>query len=287
MNYMNKKLKSPLQEKAEKLIANRLALFGLILVLVLTLSCIGAPLVSSFDPAGIDYGAITQPPSREHIMGTDKLGRDVFARILYGGRTSIFIGIASSLSGALLGLIMGAIAGYFGGWVDSLFTRLSEIILTFPNMILILILSAIIGRGVGVLIFIYAITGWMTPFRMIRNSFLSLREETYVEVARSFGFSDLRIIFRHILPNTISPLMVTATTNVATYILSEAGLSFIGVGIPIQIPTWGSIMNAAKSIDVIKDYWWLWLFPGIILSLFVLGINFLGDGLRDAFDPKQ
>lgn len=284
---MNKKLKSPLQKKVEKLIANRLAILGLLLVLIITVACIGAPVFTSYDPQEINYGAILQSPNSEHIMGTDKLGRDVFSRILYGGRTSIFIGVAASMSGAVLGLIMGALAGYFGGWIDSIFTRLSEIMLTFPNMILILILSAIIGRGVGVLIFIYAITGWMTPFRMIRNSFLSLREETYVEVARSFGFSNARIIFNHILPNTLSPLMVTATTNVATYILNEAGLSFIGVGIPIQIPTWGSIMNAAKSIDVVTDYWWLWLFPGIVLSLFVLAVNFLGDGLRDAFDPKQ
>lgn len=284
---MKTKLKSPLQKKVEKLIANRLAIMGLLLVLIITLACIGAPVITKYDPQEINYGAILQSPNSEHIMGTDKLGRDVFSRILYGGRTSIFIGVAASLSGAVLGLIMGALAGYFGGWIDSLFTRLSEIMLTFPNMILILILSAIIGRGVGVLIFIYAITGWMTPFRMIRSSFLSLREETYVEVARSFGFSNWRIIFNHILPNTISPLMVTATTNVATYILNEAGLSFIGVGIPIQIPTWGSIMNAAKSIDVVTDYWWLWLFPGIVLSLFVLAVNFLGDGLRDAFDPKQ
>lgn len=284
---MKNKVKSPLQKKIEKLIANKLALMGLVLVFGITAACIFAPAITSFDPAAIDYAAILKAPDSVHIMGTDKLGRDVFARILYGGRTSIFIGLASSLSGALLGLLMGAIAGYFGGWIDSAFTRLSEIMLTFPNMILILILSAIIGRGVGVLIFIYAITGWMTPFRMIRNSFLSLREETYVEVARSFGFSDTRIIFNHILPNTISPLMVTATTNVATYILSEAGLSFIGVGIPIQIATWGSIMNAAKSIDVVTNYWWLWLYPGLVLSLFVLAINFLGDGLRDAFDPKQ
>lgn len=260
---------------------------GLVLVLIITLACIFAPVITNYNPQENNYSAMLQAPNLEHIMGTDKLGRDVFSRILYGGRISIFIGVAASLSGALLGLVMGALAGYFGGWIDSLFTRLSEIMLTFPNMILVLLLSAIIGRGVGVLIFIYSITGWMTPFRMIRSSFLSLREETYVEVARSFGFSNWRIIFNHILPNTLSPLMVTATTNVATYILNEAGLSFIGVGIPIQIPTWGSIMNAAKSIDVVTNYWWLWLFSGIILSLFVLAVNFLGDGLRDAFDPKQ
>ena len=281
------KIKTPFQKKVEKLMANRLSLFGLILVAIITFVCIAAPLFTHYDATEINYGAILQMPSSEHIMGTDKLGRDVFARVLYGGRTSIYIGLVASLAGAGLGLVMGAFAGYWGGWVDALFTRLSEIIQTFPNMILILIISAVAGQGVNNLIVIFAITGWMTPFRMVRNQFLTLREETYVEVARSFGLSDLRIIFNHILPNALSPLMVTATTNVAGYILSEAGLSFIGVGIPIQIPTWGSILNAAKSIDVVTDYWWLWLFPGIVLSLFVLAINFLGDGLGDAFDPKQ
>lgn len=281
------KIKTPFQKKVEKLMANRLSLLGLILVAIITFACVAAPLFTQYDATEINYGAILQMPSSEHIMGTDKLGRDVFARVLYGGRTSIYIGLVASLAGAGLGLVMGAFAGYWGGWVDALFTRLSEIIQTFPNMILILIISAVAGQGVNNLIVIFAITGWMTPFRMVRNQFLTLREETYVEVARSFGFSDLRIIFNHILPNALSPLMVTATTNVAGYILSEAGLSFIGVGIPIQIPTWGSILNAAKSIDVVTDYWWLWLFPGIVLSLFVLAINFLGDGLRDAFDPKQ
>lgn len=284
---MKKKVKSPFWEKMKVLMANRLSLIGLILVIIIVLACIAAPVLTKYDPTTIDYGAILQKPSAEHIMGTDKLGRDVFARVLYGGRTSIYIGVVASLLGSGLGLVSGAFAGYFGGWVDTLFTRLSEIIQTFPNMILILVISAIAGQGVNNLIFIFAITGWMTPFRMVRNQFLTLREETYVEVARSFGFSDLRIIFNHILPNALSPLMVTATTNVAGYILSEAGLSFIGVGIPIQIPTWGSILNAAKSIDVVTDYWWLWLFPGIILSLFSLDINFLGDGLRDAFDPKH
>lgn len=284
---MKKKNKSPLLKKMKIMVANRLALLGLILVILIILACVAAPILTKYDPTAIDYGSILQAPSAEHIMGTDKLGRDVFSRVLYGGRTSIYIGIVASLCGSGLGLVMGAFAGYWGGWIDTLFTRLSEIIQTFPNMILILVISAIAGQGVGNLIFIFAITGWMTPFRMVRNQFLTLREETYVEVARSFGFSDFRIIFNHILPNALSPLMVTATTNVAGYILSEAGLSFIGVGIPIQIPTWGSILNAAKSIDVVTDYWWLWVFPGIVLSLFALGINFLGDGLRDAFDPKN
>lgn len=284
---MNKKTKSPFRKKLDKLLVNKLAVFGLVLLVVTVLASILAPILTGYLPNAISYGETLQKPSLLHIMGTDKLGRDVFSRVLYGGRTSIFIGVTAAVIGPLIGMVLGGVAGYFGGWIDSVLVRFSEVILTFPSMILILIMVSFMGQGVGNLIIIFSITGWMTPFRMIRNQFLSLREETYVEVCKSFGFSQARIIFRHILPNTISPLVVTATINMAGYILSEAGLSFIGVGVPAQTPTWGSILNAAKSIDVITNNWWLWLFPGLVLSFFVLGVNFLGDGLRDAFDPKQ
>lgn len=284
---MNKKTKSPFRKKMDKLLVNKLAVFGLVLLVVTVLASILAPLLTGYLPNAISYGETLQKPSLLHIMGTDKLGRDVFSRVLYGGRTSIFIGVTAAVIGPLIGMVLGGVAGYFGGWIDAVLVRFSEVVLTFPSMILILIMVSFMGQGVGNLIIIFSITGWMTPFRMIRNQFLSLREETYVEVCKSFGFSQARIIFGHILPNTISPLVVTATINMAGYILSEAGLSFIGVGVPAQTPTWGSILNAAKSIDVITNNWWLWLFPGLVLSFFVLGVNFLGDGLRDAFDPKQ
>ena len=171
--------------------------------------------------------------------------------------------------------------------IDFFFVRLSELFLTFPSLILNLILVSLIGRGVFNLIFVFAMTGWMTPFRLIRGKFLTLREETYVSVCRAFGISELSIMFTHILPNAISPIIVAITINTANYILSEAGMSFIGLGVPSSVPSWGNILNVAKSLEVVNNYWWLWLFPGLTISLFVLAVNFLGDGLRDVYDPKS
>ena len=154
-------------------------------------------------------------------------------------------------------------------------------------MILILILGAVFGKGVGNLLFIFAITGWMTTFRMVRNEFIVLKGETYVQVCEAFGMSKAAIMFKQILPNVLSPVIVAMTVNVATFILSEAGLSFIGIGVPSSTPTWGNILNAAKSMDVLANYWWLWLVPGLVITIFVLAVNFFGDGLRDVLDPKQ
>ena len=158
--------------------------------------------------------------------------------------------------------------------------------MTFPQMILILILVTFMGKSTFNIVLIFSLTGWMTPFRLIRGKFLTLREETYVSVCEAFGISKFSIMFKHILPNAISPILVAFTINVAGYILSEAGLSYLGLGVDAVTPTWGNILNAAKSIDVIRNNWWLWVYPGSVLSLFVLGINFFGDGLRDVYDPK-
>lgn len=260
---------------------------GIIIILIFIILAVFAPLFTSFKPNTIDLNAVGASPSSTHIFGTDKLGRDVFARILYGGRTSITVGVLSALSGSLIGVVFGCVAGYFGGKIDSLFIRLSEILQTFPQMILILIMVAIMSQGVQNLIIIFSITGWMTTFRMIRNEFMVLREETYVEVNKAFGISDVTIMFKQILPNTLSPIIVSTTINSAGFILSEAGLSYLGLGVPNTVATWGNIMNAAKSLDVIANNWWLWVIPGITISLFVLAVNFFGDGLRDVLDPKQ
>ena len=282
-----KEHKSMLRRNLEKVARNRLALIGIAMVTLVILACVGAPLLTEYDPKAIDYSAVLQAPNDAHRLGTDRLGRDVFSRILYGGQMSIFIGVVSTLAGAFIGVVMGGLAGYFGGKLDSVFVRFSEIMLTFPSMILILILVSMMGQGVWNLIIIFAVTGWMTPFRIIRGEFLSLREETFVEVSRSFGISDISIAFKQILPNAIGPIIAATPMNVASGILSEAGLSYLGVGVPAQTPTWGNILNAAKSIDVIASYWWLWVAPGVMICVFVLGVNFLGDGLRDVLDPKQ
>lgn len=278
---------SLLKRNVRKFVRNKLAMLGLIVVLVIVFMCIAAPLLTEFDPAKPDFKAQTEAPSAVHLLGTDKLGRDVFARVLYGGRISILIGVTGAFFGSAIGVILGSIAGYFGGWIDSLLIRISEVFQTFPEMILILILGAIVGQGVGNLLFIFAITGWMTTFRMVRNEFLALRSETYVQVCEAFGMSKSAIMFKQILPNVLSPVIVSTTVNIAGFILSEAGLSFLGVGVPSSVPTWGNILNAAKSIEVVSNYWWLWVVPGAVITIFVLAINFFGDGLRDVLDPKQ
>lgn len=278
---------SMFKKNVRKFVRNKLAMIGMIVMLVILLMCVFAPVFTSYRPDQPDFSARVVPPGSGHIFGTDKLGRDVFSRILYGGRYSILIGVTGAFFGSLIGVILGAIAGYFGRWIDTLIVRTSEIFQTVPNMILILILGAVFGRSIGNLLFIFAVTGWMTTFRMVRNEFIALKGETYVQVCEAFGMSKSDIMFKQILPNVMSPVIVATTVNVAHFILSEAGLSFIGVGVPSATPTWGNILNAAKSLDVISNYWWLWVIPGVTITIFVLAVNFFGDGLRDVLDPKQ
>lgn len=275
------------KKQVRKFYNNKLAMFGLICVVFIMLTAVMAPMLTDYSPTEVNFGSTTLPPDGEHLFGTDKLGRDVFARVLYGGQISILVGMVGAISSSVIGMILGSIAGYYGGKVDQFLIRVSEMFQTFPQMILILLMVAIAGQGLQNLLIIFCLTGWMTTFRMVRNEFMSLREETYVQVCEAFGMSKSTIMFKQILPNVISPIIVATTVNVAGFILMEAGLSFIGLGVPAAIPTWGNILNAAKSIDVVSDYWWLWLIPGGVITLFVLAINFLGDGLRDVLDPKQ
>lgn len=271
----------------KRFMSNKLAVLGSVVFITITLMSIFAPLFTTYDPNTIDYGAFMQKPSLQHLFGTDELGRDIFARVLYGGRVSIAVGIISAAISAIIGVVLGALAGYFGGKFDALVLRISEVFMTFPNMILILLISSILGPSVGNIILVFSVRGWMTTFRMVRNRFMSVKEEVYVEASRSFGFSDLRIIFGDILPNTLSPVVVSFSLNVSSFILTEAGLSFLGLGVPSGTPTWGNIINAAKSISVIQNSWWVWLIPGLTISFFTLSTNFIGDGLRDALDAKQ
>lgn len=287
MKEKKKQSSSLLKKNLRKFSNNRLAMIGLLCVVLILLACICAPLLTSYDPNEVNFPDKTMGPCSTHLLGTDKLGRDVFARVLYGGRISIMIGIVGAVAGSLIGIVLGSIAGYFGKVIDAVLIRLSELFQTFPQMILILILAAVLGQGVGNLLLIFSITGWMTTFRMVRNEFMALRGETYVQVCEAFGMSKTSIMFKQILPNVLSPVIVAATVNVAGFILSEAGLSYLGVGVPSSVPTWGNILNAAKSIEVVANYWWLWAIPGAVISIFVLAINFFGDGLRDVLDPKQ
>lgn len=284
----NKKPKSSLGKRSlQKFISNKLAMFGLIIVLLMTLASIFAPLLATHDPNAIDMTKLNQAPGNGNIFGTDSTGRDLYSRLLYGGRISIMIGVLSALTTSIIGTIFGLVAGYYGGLVDKLLIRLSEILQSFPLIILVMVLVTILGPSVGNMILVFTLVGWMTVFRIVRNEVLRLREETYVAVNKAFGIKDFKIIFSDILPNTISPIIVATTINIAYFILQETGLSFLGLGVPTNVPTWGTIINAAKSITVIQMYKWQWIIPGLVISLFVMSVNFLGDGLRDALDPRN
>jgi peptide/nickel transport system permease protein len=270
-----------------KFFNNQLAVFGLVVFSIILLASIFAPLLTPWDPTAINLRAISKPPSWEHWLGTDKTGRDVFARVLYGGRVSILVGLGSALVSAVIGIIIGCYAGYVGGWLDAMFMRISEAIMAFPEIILVLVLVTIVGQSLTNIMLIFIVGGWCGIYRLVRAQMLSLREEEYVQALRSFGLSRALITFKHILPNALGPVMVNITLSTAAFILQEAGLSFLGLGVPLAIPTWGNILNVAQNLAVLQSNWWLWLPVGIVISLFVLSVNFIGDGLRDATDPTQ
>lgn len=266
---------------------NKMAVIALIVLGILIFASAFAPLLTSYDPEAISLTERTLALSKTHLLGTDKVGRDVFTRLLYGGRISILIGLTGALGGAIIGAALGCLGGYFGGLLDRFLLRLSELFTTFPQTILVLILVAFMGQGVWNLFIVFWCTGWMGTYRMTRAKILSLREETYVLACQAFGISNRSIMFRHILPNAAGPVIVNITLSTAGYVLQESALSFLGLGVPSSTPTWGNIFNAAKALDVVQAYPWLWLAPGIAISLFVLSVNIIGDGLRDALDPNQ
>ncbi len=281
------KSRKRIQNRAlSKMLSNKLAVIGFIFVSIVIVASIIAPLICKYDPQKVNLRMILKPPSSEHILGTDKVGRDVYARIIYGGRISILVGLGSAIGAALIGVSIGAYTGYRGGWIDSLMLRISEIVMAFPQIILVLLLVAILGQSLMNLMVIFTLTGWGGLFRMTRAQMLSLREEEYVQALQAFGLSSFRISFKHVLPNALGPIMVNITLSTAMFILQEAGLSFLGLGVPLNIPTWGNILNVAIDLRILEDFWWVWFPVSVMISLFVLGINFIGDGLRDSTDPS-
>ena len=269
-----------------KFMSNKLAMMGAIIFLVISLACAFAPLITRYDPAMFDLMNMSKPPSMEHIFGTDKIGRDLFARCLYGGRTSILIAGAGALGGAVIGIILGCFAGYKGGWFDKICMRASEIFMSFPQLILVLVMLTIMGQSTKNIVIVFIFTGWSGVFRQARAAMLSIREEEYVQALHAFGLNDFTVCFKHMLPNALSPVIVNVTINFATMILEEASLSFLGLGVPMEIPTWGNILNAAQDLHTLQNAWWIWLFAGIVISLFVMAVSFVGDGIRDTTDSS-
>lgn len=270
-----------------KIMANKLSIFGFVTFFLIIVLCVAAPALAPFGPEEMDLRNILKPPSAAHLLGTDQIGRDILSRILYGGRISIGVSLAGTIGGTLIGVFFGVICGYKGGVFDTIVMKASEILLSFPQTILVLILVTITGQSVWNLIFIFIATGWSGIYRMTRTQMLSIREEEYVQALRAFGINDFVVAFKHMLPNAVGPIFVNMTLSTAMNILQEASLSFLGLGVPLGTPTWGNILNVAQDITIVKNNWWVWIPVGLVITLFVLSINFIGDGLRDASDPNQ
>lgn len=266
---------------------NKLALIGLAILVVFVLFAVLAPYLTTYDPNRANLRDRNQPPSKEHWFGTDDMGRDIFARTLYGGRISLTVGLVSVGISLTLGLSLGALAGYFGGFLDTFIMRLADVFYSFPFLILAITISAIFGPSIYNTMIILGVLSWPGPARLIRAEFLKLKETDFVAAANAIGARPGRVMFRHILPNGFSPLLVSATLGVASAILSEAGLSFLGLGVPPPAPSWGNMLNRARPLHILANMPWMWLAPGLAIFAIVLSINFVGDGLRDAFDPRQ
>jgi peptide/nickel transport system permease protein len=269
---------------------HRLAGVAIAVLLLLVLSAVFA-FLTPYSPTAQQPANSFQPASAAHWFGTDELGRDIFTRILYGGRVSLAVGLISTFISILLGVIVGALSGYFGGWLDSVLMRVTDAFLTFPTLFVLILLGAFLREqpipwlknSVLVVILIIAILSWMWPARLVRSLFLVLREREFVAATRALGGGSSRIILRHILPNCIGPILVSGTLQMAYAIITESGLSYLGFGVQPPTPTWGSILSTAQ-VHVFKAPW-LAFYPGLMIFITVMAINYIGDGLRDAFDP--
>jgi peptide/nickel transport system permease protein len=263
---------------------NLLALTGAFIVILLFIVALFAPFISPYDPGQINISRVLQEPTAEHIFGTDALGRDVFSRMVWGSRISLLVGFVAMGIATLIGIFLGALAGYYGHWVDNLIMRFVDIMLCFPTFFLILAVIALLEPNIWNIMIIIGVTGWMSVARLVRAEFLSLKERDFTVAEKALGAKDFRIIFRHILPNAMAPILVSATLGVAGAILTESALSFLGIGVQPPTPSWGNILTAGK--DNIEIAWWLSLYPGLAILITVLGYNLLGEGIRDAIDPR-
>lgn len=280
-------VRSPARIAFRRFRRHRLALVGAIFLVVLAVAAILASVIAPFDPNAVDLAHFRQPPSASHWLGTDSAGRDVLSRLLFGGRVSLTVGIAAAVSAGLLGLVLGLLAGVLGGWVDAVIMRLVEVFLSFPSLIVIILLVSILGPGVGTIVVVIALFEWPTACRIVRQMSLSIKEMDFVLAARAIGSGNVRLMARHMVAGVVSPLTVVVTVLSAQAILLEAALSFLGLGVTQPQASWGGMLQQAQSLTILESMPWLWLPPGIAIALTVLAINFVGDGLRDAFDPRQ
>jgi peptide/nickel transport system permease protein len=270
---------------------HRMAVLSVFVLLIIVISAVFAQSVSPYDPLQTQASDDLRPPSSQHFFGTDDLGRDVFSRILYAGRVSLTVGFLATLVSLIFGLVIGGVAGYFGSALDNVLMRAADLFLSFPTLFVLILLSSLLREtnlnflrsGMLPVVFVIAILSWMGLARLVRASFLALREQEFVLAARLVGASPLRIIVRHILPNTLGTIIVNSTLFVAYAIILESGLSYLGFGIQPPTPSWGNMLNRAQVYVYVAP--WLGVFPGLMIFFTVISINYIGDGLRDALDP--
>lgn len=286
-DFAEQHIDSPGSRAMRRFFRHRLAMFGLVVLIIMGLAAIFAPVVSPYDPATQNLIDFRQPPSAKHLLGTDGFGRDVLSRLIYGARPSLSVGLIAVTIYELIAIVLGSLAGYYGGKVDWIIMRAVDVVMTFPSLIIIIFLVAILGPGLRNTIVAISVLRWTEPTRLVRGQILSLREMDYVLAARSLGGKDFRIIRRHVLPGVVAPLVVHATFGVATAILLEAALSFLNLGILPPAASWGNMMTAAQELVILEQMPWLWLPPGLAIMFSVLSINFVGDGLRDALDTTR
>ncbi len=275
------------KDAIEQFLSHKFAVIGCTLLLAMCIAVLVLPVALNLDPYASDPLAFSKGPSPAHIFGTDAIGRDLFARYVYGGRTSIFVGLLSVIIAMLIGIPLGLIAGYYRGVADIVIMRSADIFMSFPAMVLILVLVAIIGPSIWSVAIVIGVMGWTRFARLTYANVLSIREKEYIESAKAIGVSDLRIIVRYILVNSFSPLLVAATFMTANAIILESSLSFLGMGVQPPQSSWGNMLYDAQSISVLSMKLWQWLPPGLSIVLVVVSINFVGDGIRDALDPKM
>jgi peptide/nickel transport system permease protein len=265
---------------------NRLAMFGLAVIATMAVLALLAEVIAPYDPLRPDPRAFGKPPSLAHLFGTDGAGRDVLTRVLYGGRVSMTVGLVAVTIYLAIGTFLGAIAGYFGGLVDAVIMRLTDTFLSFPTLIIIIAIIPIIGASIVNIMLVIGLLGWPPVARLVRGQFLSLRERDFVLASRGLGARPVRIIVREILPNVTGPLLVIASFGVADAIITEAGLSLLGLGIRPPEASWGQMLTISTELAVVAAKPWMWIAPAMCIALAVLSINFIGDGLRDALDPR-
>ncbi len=279
--------RSPGQLALKRFLRHRLAMVGLLVIGLIALLSVLAPLIAPTDPLKVDLAFFRKPPGPGHPLGTDSAGRDVLSRLLFAGQVSLTVGLVAALVSTTIGLLLGSLAGMYAGWVDAVIMRATDVVLSFPVLVVILTVVALVGPSMQTIILGIGLFYWPTACRIVRGLALTLREQDFFLAARALGATQSQVIVRHLVPSVLSPLTVTATFAVAQAILLEAALSFLGLGVRPPQPSWGNMLNEAQSLTILESMPWLWLPPGLAIAVTVLAINFIGDGLRDALDPRQ